>query len=204
MKIIPIAAVLAVALAGAAQAQDRDVANVVQHQANQQRRIAEGLHSGQLSVREAGRLEREAQQVEDDLARALSDGRTFSGEQDSIANEQQNIGQEIRRMKQDSANADPNEISARRLADVVQQSAEQHQRIARGLENGDLTVEEAGRLLRGQSRVSAMLADSTGDGYVGGAEKGQIDSMQRHQEQRIVARNRDRNNRDYDQNGDNH
>ena len=197
MKIIPIAAVVALALGGVAQAQ-QGVADVVQRQANQQRRIADGLQSGQLSVREAGSLEREAQQIEQDLARALADGRAFPREQDRIARQQENLGQELGRLKHDSHNADPNEVSARRLGDVVQQSANQQQRIARGLQSGELTNEEAARLFDGQARVSAMLADATGDGYVGGAEQGAIQDMQRRQEHRIVARNRDRDNRNYD------
>jgi len=197
MKLIPIAAVLALTLSGIAQAQ-QGVADVVQREANQQRRIAEGLHSGQLSVREAGRLEREAQQIEMDLARALADGRAFPREQDRIADQQQNLGQELRNLKHDSANTDPNEVSSRRLAEVVQQSANQQERIARGLQSGELSNEQAGRLLEGQSRVSAMLADSTGDGYVGGAEQGAIRDMQRRQEQRIYARSRDDRHNDHD------
>lgn len=204
MKITPIAAALALAVCGAAQAQDR-AANAVDHAARQQQRIAEGLRSGQLSVREAGRLEREEQRIQNDLARLLSyGGDVDQREFDRIINDQRSLGHDIREQKHDSDNANPNEISAQRLAEVIDRNVNQVQRIARGLDNGNLSNREAARLMRGQARVSAMEANATGDGYVGGAEQASIQNLQREQGQRIYAfgrgddRDRDRNrNRGY-------
>ena len=191
MKITPIAAVLALALCGSAQAQDR-ASDAVQRTANQHQRIAQGLKNGQLSVREAGRLEREEQRIQNDLARLLA----YGGDVDQrefgrIARDQEVLGRDIRGQKHDSANANPNEISAQRLAEVIDRNVNQAQRIARGLDSGDLSNREAARLMRGQARVSAMEADATGDGYVGGAEQASIQNLQREQGQRIYASARD-------------
>jgi hypothetical protein len=195
MKIIPIAAVLALALCGAAQAQD-SAASAAQRDANQQRRIAEGLKSGQISVREAGRLEREQQRLEEMQARALSNGGGLDPrEQDRLEAELNGMNREIRSYKNDGKNANPDEISARRLAELVQRSANQQQRIARGLTAGELSADEAARVERGQARVSGMLADATGDGYVGGAEQSAIANLQSRQDQRIYARNHDNRDR---------
>ena len=84
MKITPIAAILAIALCGAAQAQDNAV-DVVQRDANLQQRIERGLASGQLSTQEAGRLERLLQRVERNQADALP---KIRAELDAILNSQ--------------------------------------------------------------------------------------------------------------------
>jgi len=191
MKITPIAAVLALVLCGAAHAQDR-ASDAVQRTANQHQRIAQGLKSGALSVREAGRLEREEQRIQNDLARLLAyGGDVDQREFERIVRDQQALGRDIRGEKHDSANANPNEISAQRLAEVVDRNVNQIERIARGLDSGDLSNREAARLMRGQARVSAMEAEATGDGYVGGAEQASIQNLQREQGQRIYTLARD-------------
>ena len=197
MKTTPIAALLAFALCGAAHAQDRAI-NVIQRDANQQQRIAEGLRDGQISVREAGHLEQFAQRIEAGQANALGDdGRFDRRELDRIGGDQQALSEQIRGMRHDSHNSDPNEISARRMAEAVQRSADQEQRIARGLGSGELAPREAARLLRGQARISGMLADATGDGYIGGAELASIENMQNQMSGRVFARRHDYRDRGY-------
>jgi hypothetical protein len=196
MKITPIAAILALALCGAAQAQN-GAANSAQHDADQQQRIAEGLKSGQLSIREAGRIERDLQRIEIDQARLLGSS-ADPRELERLAAEQQALGRDIRHEKHDAENSNPDARSAQRLADVVQRSADQQQRIARGLASGELSNREADFLERGQARVSGMQADAAEDGHVGGAEQAAILNAQRAQGQRIYASNHDRDSRDRD------
>lgn len=197
MKTTSIAALLALALCGAAQAQDR-ATDMMQRDATQQQRIAEGLRNGQISVREAGRLEQFAQRIEGAQANALGDdGRIDRRESDRIAGDQQALDEQIRRTRHDSHNANPNEVSARRMAEAVQRSADQQQRIARGLAANELAPREVARLQRGQARISGMLADATGDGYIGGAELASIKNMQDQMSGRAYARRQDyRDSRD--------
>ena len=200
MKTIPIAAFLALALCGVAQAQDRAV-DLMQRDANQQQRIAEGLRTGQISVREAGHLEQFAQRIEGAQANALGDdGRIDRRELDRIAGNQQLLDDQIRRTRHDGHNSNPDEISARRMAEAVQRSADQQQRVARGLSSGELAPRDVARLQRGQARISGMLANATGDGYIGGAELASIENMQNEMSGRVYARrhdDRDRRDRGY-------
>lgn len=205
MKTTPIAAaVLALALCGAVQAQDRAqdrAADFAQRDANQQQRIVDGLKSGQLSVRAAGRLERQVQQIAEAQAAALgNDGRLDSGEQDRLASEQRALGEQIRSDRRDMRRANPNEVSTLRLAAVIQRSVEQQDRIARGLKSGELSNRDASRLERGQAQIAGMLADATAnDGHFGGAELAGVENAQNRLGDRIYARNRDpRDRRDRD------
>lgn len=192
MKMTPIAALLAFALCGAAQAQDR-VVDVIQRDSAQQQRIAEGLRSGQISVREAGRLEQMAQRIQQAQANSLGDdGRIDRREADRIAADQRALGEQIRGGRRDGRNSNPNEVSARRMAEAVQRSADQQKRIARGMNSNELSTREAARLERGQARVSGMLADATGDGYIGGAELASIQNVQERMSGRVFARRHDR------------
>lgn len=192
MRTTPIAALLALALSGAALAQDR-AADVMQRDGNQQQRIADGLRNGQMSVREAGRLEQFAQRIEEAQARALGDdGRFDRRELDRIAGDQQSFGEQIRRSRNDGRGSNPNEVSAQRMAEAVQRSADQERRIARGLNSGELAPRDAARLQLGQARISGMLADATGDGHIGGAELASIKNMQDQMSGRVFARRHDR------------
>ena len=194
MKITPIAATVLLVLGAAAHA-DETAANAAQRDAEQQQRIAEGLKAGQLSINEAGRLEREMQRIEMDQARLLGSN-SGPREFDSLADEQQALGREIRQEKHDLEGQNPSDRSVQRLAEVVQRSADQQQRIARALRSGALSNREADFLERGQARVSGMQADAAEDGHVGGSEQAAIVSVQRDQGQRIYARNRDRSHDD--------
>ena len=62
-----VAAALALGFCGAAFAQ----AGTIQRDVNQQQRIEQGLQSGQLTTREAARLESEEARVERDQSRAM-------------------------------------------------------------------------------------------------------------------------------------
>src|SRR5438046_10076373 len=60
----------------------------VQRDVNEQQRIEQGLKSGQLTTREAARLEREEAQAERDQARARRDGTLSPAENARLASEQ--------------------------------------------------------------------------------------------------------------------
>src|SRR5438046_10152243 len=87
LKLTAIAAAL---FCGSAFAQT----GTVQRDVNQQERIEQGLKSGQLTTREAARLEGEEAQVERDQARALRDGTLSRGEKARLARAQTQHGRD--------------------------------------------------------------------------------------------------------------
>ncbi len=68
------AAVIALAFAGAAFAQSASTPGVDKRQAVQERRIQEGVASGQLTPREANRLDRQQKKIDKMESRAKADG----------------------------------------------------------------------------------------------------------------------------------
>jgi len=86
----------------------------VQRDVNQQERIEQGLKSGQLTTREAARLEREEAKVERDQARALRDGTLSPAEKARLAREQNKVSRDIYREKHDAQTGDPSSPSSQR------------------------------------------------------------------------------------------
>lgn len=86
MKFAAIALVSALTLTAASQAQ-----NIQQRKYNQQARIANGVRSGELNHREAGRLEHQEHALnrEERNMRAVNGGRLTRGDR-AVLNQQQN------------------------------------------------------------------------------------------------------------------
>ena len=99
----------------------------------------------------------------------------------------------LARHDRDASN--PDTRSAQRLQEAVRHSANQQQRIARGLQSGDLSNGEAARLEAGQARVSGELAMAAADGHVSGDEQARVRDLQQRQNQRIYARRHDERDR---------
>lgn len=91
-----LAAALAVAFAAPAFAQTTSpTASDVQRNVNQQQRIEEGLKSGQLNTREAGKLERGEARIEKMEANAGQNGSVSAREQARITAAQNREGRAI-------------------------------------------------------------------------------------------------------------
>ena len=75
--------------------------NIDKREANQQRRIDEGVKSGQLTPREAARLEKGQQRVEKIEARAKADGKVTPRERTQIEHAQNRESRAIEREKHD-------------------------------------------------------------------------------------------------------
>lgn len=67
----------------------------------QQKRIAKGVQSGQLTPRETARLERQEAKVDKDIAKAEADGKITKKEAGKINREQNRESRRIRRQKHD-------------------------------------------------------------------------------------------------------
>ena len=176
---------LTLTVAAAAQAQPAGTAAATQRDANQQGRIEQGLQSGELSTREAGRLEREQQAVDRQQAHALKDGTLTPREQARISREQNAVSRDVYTQKHDAQKGNPASASSRRMQADVQRNANQQQRIANGVRNGSLTNHEAASLERGQSHVDRREARAGADGHVGAAEQHAIARADNRQSARI-------------------
>jgi len=166
-----------------AWAQDAD--DIIQRNARQQERIEQGLRSGDITVREAARLEQQASRIERYQSRALSDGTLSQDEARRIDRVQDRFGREIHRQGHDAEIGNPNSPSARRMAADVDRNGDEQRRIAQGLRSGDLTNREAARLERGQSYVNRNQARAGADGRIDRHEQRDIRHTQNHQSQNI-------------------
>jgi len=176
-----IVAALGLVFCGAAFAQ----AGTVQRDENQQQRIEQGLQSGQLTTREAGKLEREESRVERDQSRAMKDGNLSPAEKARLAREQNQVSRDIYRQKHDAQTGNPNSASSQRMQGDVQRNINQQSRIEQGVKSGALTDHEAARLERGQARDNRMEARAGADGKVGAAEQRRIQKAENRQSRRI-------------------
>ena len=184
LKLTAIAAAL---FCGSAFAQT----GTVQRDVNQQERIEQGLKSGQLTTREAARLEREEAKVERDQARALRDGTLSPAEKARLAREQNKVSRDIYREKHDAQTGDPNSPSSQRMQADVQRDVNQQRRIEQGVASGELTNREAARLERGQARDNAAQARAGADGYVGPNEQRRLQRQENRQSRRIYREKHD-------------
>ena len=184
LKLTAIAAAL---FCGSAFAQT----GTVQRDVNQQERIEQGLKSGQLTTREAARLEGEEAKVERDQARALRDGTLSPAEKARLAREQNKVSRDIYREKHDAQTGDPKSPSSQRMQADVQRDVNQQRRIEQGVASGELTKREAARLERGQARDNAAQARAGADGKVGPNEQRRLQRQENRQSRRIYREKHD-------------
>lgn len=69
---------------------------------HQQKRIAQGVASGQLTPKETARLEHQEAKVNQDIAKAKADGKVTRKEAGKIQHEQNRESRRIRRQKHDA------------------------------------------------------------------------------------------------------
>jgi hypothetical protein len=160
----------------------------VDRNVNQQQRIENGLQSGQLNTKEAGRLEREETHVERLESRAAADGTVTTGEAKRIDAAQDAVSKNIYRQKHDAQIGNPNSASSQRLQADVQRNVNQQERIANGIDSGTLTTREAGALEHGQARVTRKEANAAADGHVGAHEEARIQRTESRQSGRVFAK----------------
>jgi len=184
IRLTAIAAGLAAcSIATAVSAQN--AADTAQRDVNQQNRIEQGLKSGQLTTKEAGKLEREEAHIDKMESNALKDGKMTDAEKQRIERAQNNASRDIYREKHDAQTGNPNSASSQRMQADVQRNANQEQRIENGVKNGSLTNREASNLERGQARIDRKEADAASNGHVGAGEQKNIQAAENHQSKRI-------------------
>lgn len=169
----------------AASAFAADPASEIQRDVNQQQRIEQGLKSGELSTKEAARLEKGEARIDRMEQKALSDGKLSPGEKARIERAQNTESRAIYKEKHDAQKGNPNSASSQRMQADVQRNVNQEKRIAQGVQSGALTNKEAAKLEGGQARVNRKEARAGADGHVGAGEQRRIQGAENHQSKRI-------------------
>ena len=163
----------------------QNTATDVQRNVNQQTRIEDGLKSGQLTTKEAGKLEREQAAVAHEEHQALKDGKLNQQEKDKIARMQNKASADIYAEKHDAQVGNPNSASSKRMQADVQRNVNQQQRVENGIRSGELTNHEVARLEKGQARVDHKEAVAAKNGHVGAAEQHSIEHAENRQSKKI-------------------
>lgn len=187
MKRITIAVAVAALFSGAAYAQQ----GTVQRNVNQQERIEQGLKSGQLTTQEAGRLENEQSRIQRDQSRALRDGTLSPAEKARLDREQNQASRDIHREKNDAQKGDPTSASSQRMQADVQRNVNQQKRIEQGVQSGQLTNKETGRLEKGAAHVEKREARAGRDGHVSAGEQRRVQTAENRESQRIHKQKHD-------------
>ena len=179
------AGVMLVGLSAVVEAQD---STTLQRDINQQNRIEQGLQSGQLNTREAGKLERGDARIDRMESNAMKDGTVSDKEAARINRAQNQASQQINELKHNSVTGNPDSASSQRMQNDVQRNANQEQRIQQGVQSGALTTKEAGSLERGQARTDRKQAKAAADGHVGAREQARIQNRENRQSAKIYNR----------------
>jgi hypothetical protein len=163
----------------------QNTADVIQRDVNQQQRIENGLKSGQLSTKEAARLEKGEANIDKMEQRALSDGKMTKAEKQKIEAAENKESQAIARAKNNAITGDPNSASSQRMQADVQRNVNQETRIEQGVKSGQLTNREGANLEKGQARVDSKEAKAGANGHISADEQRNIQAAENHQSKRI-------------------
>ncbi len=163
----------------------QNAADAVQRDVNQEKRIEQGLKSGQLSTKEAGKLEREQAQVDRLESNALKDGKTSDAEKRRIERAENKTSADIHREKTDAQTANPNSVSSKRMQADVERNVHQQERIEQGIQSGALTNREAAKLERGQAHVDNKEARAAANGHISANEQRSVQASEDRQSKRI-------------------
>ncbi len=180
-RLIPLILVSLFAVPGFAQSTTTEV----QRDVRQQQRVEAGLQSGQLTTREAARLEHEEAHIDHAQAKALKDGSLSDAEKDRISSMQNRASRDIATQKHDAQTGNPDSASSKRMQADVQRNVNQQQRTANGIRAGSLTNQEVAGVERGQARTDRKQARAGSDGHVGRLEQKRVQGAENRQSRRI-------------------
>ena len=157
----------------------------VQRNANQQERIEQGLQSGQLNTKEAGKLEKEQAHIDTMEKRDLRNGKISAKEQAKLNAAQNKASADITAQKHDAQTGNPDSASSKRMQADVQRNADQQTRIEQGMKSGELTNREAGSLEKGQAKVDRTEARAARNGHVTAREQAKVEATENRQSKRV-------------------
>jgi len=157
----------------------------------QQERIEQGLKSGELSTREASKLEAGETRINKIEANAMKDGKLTATEKARIETAQDKESAAIAKKKSNAVKGNPDSASSQRMQADVQRNANQQARINQGLKDGSLTKHEASKLEAGQAKVTKKEAVAGADGHVGEKEQARVQSAENRQSAKVYKEKHD-------------
>lgn len=173
-------AAMAVA-AAAAPAQTSPSGVVDQREDHQEQRIGQGIANGDVSAREAYRLERQQGRIDAAEAAARADGPLNPAERARLNRMQDTASRDIWQQKHDQPTASTQMAPAAPPTSgalVDRRESMQDARIRQGIGSGQIDAREAWRLEQQQSRIQAAEARADADGHVSRAEHARLERMQ--------------------------
>lgn len=125
---------------------------------DQQKRIEQGLQSGQLTFGEARKLEAGESRIDQTEQRDLRNGSLSASERAQIQHDQNRESKVIYGQKHDAQNGNPDSLQSNLEQANVQRNINQETRLHNGVSNGSLTNRELGRMEGGEAHIDALEA----------------------------------------------
>lgn len=122
----------------------------------QQKRIEQGLQSGQLNTGEARKLEAGEAHIEKTEQRDLRNGSLSTSERAQIQHQQDRESRAIYGGKHNAVQGNPDSLRSNLAQADVQRNLDQQLRLHNGVKQGSLTNRELGRAEGGEARVGRM------------------------------------------------
>ena len=136
----------------------RNAASETGRDVEQQKRIEQGLQSGQLTSGEARKLEAGESRIDKTQQRDLRNGSLSASERAQIQHEQNAESKAIYSQKHDAQTGNPDSLKSNLEQADVQRNLNQERRIHNGVSNGSLTNREASRAEGSEAHVDRMEA----------------------------------------------
>jgi hypothetical protein len=165
-------------------AQTTTGSNIQSRKENQQDRIGNGVKSGELTAGEAASLENKEtklNQEERDM-RKLDNGKLTAADKATLNQQQNQLSKQIYQDKHNAATQNTNPTSK-----VGKRAENQQDRIANGIQSGQLSAKEAAHLERNQARINQEVgADRQANGgKLTAQERAQVNQQQNRQSRQI-------------------
>jgi hypothetical protein len=176
---------MAAAQAQTATPPPQNAASDTQRDANQQKRIDQGLKSGQLTTKEAASLEQREAKLDRTEQRDMRHGPMTQAENAQIQRMQNRDSKAIHRDVHNAATGNPDSASSRRMQADVARNARQEQRLANGVKSGQLTNREDARMQGRQAHADHLEHLAGRDGKVSRGEQQRIQKTDNRDSKRI-------------------
>jgi hypothetical protein len=168
---------------------------IQQRTQNQEQRIDQGVKSGALTPKEAGRLEAEQAKIRQTEQRMKSDGQLTPNERQKLNNMQDRSSQQIYNQKHDAQTANVGQGGAGvnvNDPNIQQRMQNQERRIQQGVNSGALTPKEAGKLESREAKIKQDEARMKSDGQLTAKERKKLNKELDNTSDRIYKQKHDR------------
>jgi hypothetical protein len=168
---------------------------IQQRMQNQEQRIDQGVSSGTLTPKEAGKLEAEQAKIRQTEQRMKSDGQLTPNERQKLNNMQDRSSQHIYNQKHDAQTANVGQGGAGvnvNDPNIQQRMQNQERRIQQGVNSGQLTPKEAGRLQAREAKIKQDEARMKSDGQLTAKERKKLNKELDNASDRIYKQKHDR------------